>query len=375
MKKVICILVLVTLLATITIGCAEGVSETPSAAPATSAAPEETQAEATGDALSGEEIDSGDVGSPEIVVGGVLLDLTAQFYTYMIEGADIAAEEEGVRVEWRSADGNLDNQIALMENFIQQDVDVILIDPLDVVGLIPVCEEAIAAGIPVITIANVVEAEGTIATLYNDYRDTKIVGHILANLIGQEGEVGLLYGAAGNMVSDERQRGFQEAMAEYPGITIVSELPTGWDTAVTLKAAQDMLASYPNLKAIHSFSDGMTVALYQAVEQADKLNDVLITSFDGNPDASQAVADGKYVNTVLTGAKRVGYWNIKLAAQLARGETLPARNYLESHLIVNDDLRAKIEEWDIPGIEEINIVTPQEGIALFDDMSAGFDIH
>ena len=44
-----------------------------------------------------------------------------------------------------SADGSFDNQISLIENFIEQGVDCILVDPLDSEGLRPTIEKASAA--------------------------------------------------------------------------------------------------------------------------------------------------------------------------------------------------------------------------------------
>lgn len=368
MKKKLMILTAVGLSMLLILGGCGG-GTTPSEAPAGEApAGEAPASEAPAPSEDSAPAASGD----KIVLGIAMLDMTQEFFVNMIEGGDAAAAEEGVELLWKSADSNLDKQIATIENFIQQGVDCILMDPYDAVGLIPVCEQAAEAGIPVISMGNLIDSPVVTSNLYNDYEDTKVVGHILAKLLGEQGEVGFLYGAAGNFVSDERQRGFEDAMKEYPGMKYTS-LPVGWDTATTLKVTQDLLASNPNIVGIHSFSDGNTVAVYQAVEQAGKTDSVLISSYDGNKDASQAVKDGKYVCTVLTGAKRVGYWNVKVGIKLARGESLPQKNYLKSHLIMNDDLKAKVEEWGI-GYEGMSIITPDEGIEMFDNVTEGFDL-
>ena len=329
------------------------------------------ETENTSDPAGGSSSVSESSGGDQITIGVASLDLTQEFYVNMIEGSNIAADEEGIEVIWKSADSNLDKQIALIENFIQQGVDAIMIDPYDSDGLIPVCEEAQEAGIPVLSMGNFVDSEAVTSCLYNDYEDTKIIGEIVAHLCGEAGDVALLYGAAGNFVSDERQKGFEEAIAEFPDMTCTS-IAVGWDSATTLKATQDLLASNPEIKAIHCFTDGQTAAVYQAVEVAGLADQVIITSYDGNKDASQAVKDGKYALTLLTGSKRVGYWCTKMAAQLASGEELPQKNYLKSHFIMNEDLKSQVEEWGI-GYDGMDIITPDEGIAMFDDMSAGFD--
>ena len=328
---------------------------------------EETQtAEDSGEETQKEEAE--DTQGDKPVIGVALLDMTQEFFVNMIEGGDAAAEDMGVEVIWKSADSSLDNQIAIIENFIQQQVDCILIDPYDSVGLIPVCEEAKAAGIPVCSAGNYIDSDAVISNLYNDREDTKIIGQLVGNMIGGSGDVAMLYGATGNFVSDERQAGWEEAMEEFPDINC-TYYEVGWDISATLKTTQDILASNPDIKAIHCFSDGNTAAVAQAVEQAGLTGQVIASSYDGNKDASQAVEDGKYLCTLLTGAKRVGYWNIQVCAEAAKGEDLEQKNYLESYLVVNDDTKAKVEEFGI-GYDGMNIVDPQKAIELFDDMGA-----
>ena len=307
----------------------------------------------------------------EIVIGVESLDLTQQFYVYMQEGSAIAAEEEGVTITWKSAESNLDNQIALIENFIQQEVDAIIVDPYDSEGLISVCEKAQAAGIPVISAGNFIDSDAVISCLYNDRQDTYVIGKIIGESLQGEGDVAFRYGAAGNFISDERKGGFETTMAEYPNINYTS-YAIGWDSTTAMTTTQDILASNPDTDFIHCFSDGETVGVYQAVEQAGLLDSVRITSYDGNIEASEAVKNGEYLCTLLTGAKRVGYWSSMVAIKAARGEEISSSKlYLKSYFIMNDDLKQQVEDWGI-GYEGMEIISPDEGIKLFDEMT-GFE--
>lgn len=301
-------------------------------------------------------------------IGIVMMNLTDTFQVNMIKGGDEAAEEYGVDIVWKSADANLDNEISIIENFIQQGVNCILMDPYDSESLIPVCEEAKDAGIQVISMGNFIDSEAVISNLYNDREDTKVIGELVANEIEGSGDVAMLYGATGNFVSDERQAGFAEAMDQFENIKC-EYYETKWDSAAALKIVQDILAANPDIKAIHSFSDGYTACVEQAVKQAGLEGKVIISSYDGDVEAQQKVADGTYLCTLLTGAKRVGYWNVMVAAQLCKGEQVAQKNYLESYLVVNDDTKENIEKNGI-GYEGMNIVSPENGIQLWEDMSA-----
>jgi len=300
------------------------------------------------------------------VLGAVMIDMVNQFFVDMVEAGNVAAKDYNVDVIWKSADGSLDKQIALMENFIEQKVDCILVNPIDNDGLKPVIEKAAQAGIPTVTMAGIVNHPNNYNTLYNDYEDTKVIARILANLVGKKGKVALLYGNKGNVVSDLRQAGFMDGMKEFPEIQVI-EQPANWDPATGLKVAQDIIAANKDLVGMHSVSDAVTLAAYQAVKAAKKEDQIIVTSYDGNKEACEAVKNGDFALTLLTGSKRVGYWNVKVGAALANGERPQVKDntlYLSSYFIMNDDLKAKVKEWGLD--TGISILTPDEGIRMAD---------
>src|SRR5665647_872467 len=100
------------------------------------------------------------------VMGIILIDLTNQFFVDMVEGGDQAAADYGVDVIWKSCDGNIDKQISLMENFIEQGVDCILVNPVDSASLEGVIKQASEAGIPTVTMAGQVDVETNYTTVY-----------------------------------------------------------------------------------------------------------------------------------------------------------------------------------------------------------------
>lgn len=301
----------------------------------------------------------------EYTLGVVLIDMTNQFFVDMIEGGDKAADDYGAKVIWKSADGNFDNQISLIENFIEQKVDCILVDPLDSDGLKPTIEKASAAGIPTITMAGKVDVDTNYTTVYNDYENSRITAEMTANMIGESGKVALLYGNKGNLVSDLRQEGYYAGMEKYTDITVV-EQPTNWDPPTGMKAAQDIIAANPDLKAIHCVSDAVTLAVYQAVKTAGKEDSILITSYDGNEDSLKAVGDGQFVSTVLTGAKKTGYWNIKTGLLLAKGER-PTEHVLnlDTHFVLNEDNIQAFKDFNIA--PSASLITPAEAMVLAKD--------
>ena len=77
--------------------------------------------------------------------GAVMMSLNAPIWIELMEYGDQCAAEYNSTVIWKSAEGSLENQIALVEGFIEQGVDCIMIDPFDAVSVLPVIKEALDA--------------------------------------------------------------------------------------------------------------------------------------------------------------------------------------------------------------------------------------
>lgn len=278
----------------------------------------------------------------EKVLGLAAIDLQNSFFVRMKEAGDVAAADYGVKSTWQSAEGSLEKQVSIIENFINQGVSAILIDPIDKNAVIPVIQKATAAGIPVITMGNKVEAGSNYSTLYPDYDNMSMVARALGKSLGGKGEVALLVGSRGNFVSDTREKGFVETLKkEFPDIKVVGIEPTGWDAAKATNAAQTWLTTYPDLKAIGCISDSLCLAADSVASSMG--TQLLYGGYDGDAEMKPLIDDGKMVMDVLTGAYRVGYWNIAVAARLANGEKLPQDLYMPTYFVTSDSTAAKLK--------------------------------
>ncbi|MVA36275.1 sugar ABC transporter substrate-binding protein [Agrobacterium vitis] len=278
----------------------------------------------------------------EKVLGLAAIDLQNSFYVRMKEAGDVAASDYGVKSTWQSAEGSLEKQVGIIENFINQGVSAILIDPIDKNAVVPAIEKATAAGIPVITMGNKVEAGPNYSTLYPDYNNMAMVARAIGTSLGGEGEIALLVGSRGNFVSDTREKGFVETLQkEFPNIKIVGVEPTGWDAAKATNAAQTWLTTYPDLKAVACISDSLCLAADSVA--AAMGSELIYGGYDGDAEMKDLIDSGKMVMDVMTGAYRVGYWNVAVAARLAKGEDLPKDLYMPTYFVTSDETAAKLK--------------------------------
>jgi ribose transport system substrate-binding protein len=295
-------------------------------------------------------------GAKEFKLGVSMIDLSNPFFVSMREAGLKAAEDYGVEASFQSADGSLEKQIGVVENFIAQKVDAVLINAVDDKGIEPAIKKAKAAGIPVIMMANDVKDPYAYKTLYPDYDNMAMQARALATAMGGKGDVALLIGARGNSVSDSREAGFKDTMEkEFPGINIVTTQATNWDAAKGADVAQTVLNQYPDIDGISCVTDPPCLAAMNTAKAGGK-DDIAWASYDGDFAMHPAMDDGSLKIDVLTGAERVGYWNVALAARILEGRKFPKTVYLPTFFVSSEDTGTQLQDEGL----EFDFITPEE---------------
>lgn len=296
-----------------------------------------------GGAAAPEEAESKPAASGKPAIGVSAIDLTSTFFVQMRKAGEQAARDYGVTTTWQSAEGSVEKQISAVQNFINQDVGAILIDPLDKNALRPVIARATRSGIPVVTMGNKVEAEGNHRTLYRDADNMAMVARATGARLGGEGEIALLVGARGNYVSDNREKAFRKTLREeFPRVRLVSVQPTAFDARKASNTTVTWMTTHPGLDAVVCISDPLCLAAKSTAASLSR-PDLTIAGHDGDADMHQLLQDGSMVLDVLTGAGRVGYWNVAVGARLAKGSDLPRDLYLPSYFVTTPTTAARLK--------------------------------
>ena len=182
----------------------------------------------------------------EFVVGVNIFDVSIPFYANFIKGLDDGAKANELKYLLRDGQGDPNTQVAVIQQFIAEKVDLIVIVPIDAQAVVPVVAQANAAGVPVISSSNKVGEGANVVTFVgvDDFDFGKQQGKLLIEAIGTKGNVGYLMGRLGTSAQVLRKEGFTEFLKDYPDIKVVSEMGEDWDSAKALAATQDMLSRY-----------------------------------------------------------------------------------------------------------------------------------
>jgi ribose transport system substrate-binding protein len=134
-------------------------------------------------------------------------------------------------------------QISDITSLISQGVDAILLNPGDQEAFNAVIEEAQAQGIIVVVVDNAVTSDAAYLVSNDQAAYGELGARWLFEELGGEGNVAYLRGIDGVGADTLRDNGFQAALADFPGITIVSEQFTGWSHTTAAQQALEILTT------------------------------------------------------------------------------------------------------------------------------------
>jgi ribose transport system substrate-binding protein len=119
-------------------------------------------------------------------------------------------------------------QLEDIRNLISAGVDAIVVNPADPAGIQSALAEATAAGITVVAVDQTVTEPSAYIISNNQEEYAYLGAKWLFETMGGKGGVVYMRGAAGASADSDRDTGFKRALAEFPEVTVVQEVFTGW---------------------------------------------------------------------------------------------------------------------------------------------------
>jgi D-allose transport system substrate-binding protein len=264
---------------------------------------------------------------------GVLLkNIRNPFWAAAEEGAkDAAAELDDVEVYVVAAesDAQVEPQLNICNTMLERDTDALIVAAVNPTGLLPCLTQATEGGITVVDIdANLVKEvaqEAGAEVAFSVGSDNKEAGALGAEYIAerlQEGKVLLLEGAPGALTAIDRRDGFAQHLPKLgPSLEIVASLTGNWERGRAANVTTDVLTRHPDLAAIFASNDQMALGAAEAARAAGR-DDLLIVGVDGNPDAVEAIKQGRLTASVAQLPYLMGYEGVKKTKALMDGETI-----------------------------------------------------
>jgi ABC-type sugar transport system substrate-binding protein/ABC-type branched-subunit amino acid transport system substrate-binding protein len=160
-------------------------------------------------------------------------------------------------------------QISDIENFIEQQPDAIVVEPLGRAASTTVIKRAIDAGIPVVLCANGIEGDDFTARVDVDFYEVAYKSGVgLAELMGGEGKVVVFNGIAGVDSTETWQAAALDALSNYPGVEIIATEYAQWNIATAKQKMEAIMAANPEIDGVWAGGGEMALGAALAFEDA-----------------------------------------------------------------------------------------------------------
>lgn len=249
--------------------------------------------------------------------------------------------QDSNKAEMIFTDAMLDNmkQLDQIDNFIIQDVDGIVLVPVDSAGIVPGIEKANAAGIPVLCL--VINAEGGDYTYVGSpsVEAGELQGKYMREHLPQNAKILYLQGTLGLSHTRERWEGFKKGcLDQRPDIELLSAQSGNYERDQGMKIAEDWIQTFPEFDAIVSANDQMALGAVQALNIADRLDGIYITGIDGVDDALENVKNGVMSQTILYNGPEVAKAGFDTMTRIISGEKFPQINFVPFVSVTKDNV-------------------------------------
>jgi ribose transport system substrate-binding protein len=253
--------------------------------------------------------------------------LDSEFWQTLKSGAEEAARQHPdveLSVLAPEREINIDQQVSILEDQILKKVSALAVVPGGVAEVTPVLDKAKAAGIPVLIVDNDTPWPGKLCYIGTDNRvGGKLAGDYLVKILGGHGKVAIIRGILGVSSHDDRVAGFQEAIAQAPGLQVVTIQPANSERASALTVMENILTSNPDLNAVFATSDQMALGAMEGVAAQHLNGKVLVVGFDAGKEAVRAVKSGAISAVIAQYPANMGKQAVETSIKAIQGQPVP----------------------------------------------------
>lgn len=219
---------------------------------------------------------------------------TNPFFQVVRLGADSAARQMGAVVTHYvpTKPDSIPEQLSQIDDVIIKKPNAIVFTPVDYKAMGAGVLKMNAAGIPVVNITDRSEAGKFVAFVgASDYELGLVTARYLLKSMGGKGNVVILDGVKGSIVSADRARGFADALKEYPQVKLVAAQPGNFQRLQGLQVMENLMQTHAQIDGVLAANDAMAAGAIEALEGANRK--ALVVGINGTKEAVDAIKAGK----------------------------------------------------------------------------------
>lgn len=287
----------------------------------------------------------GEKETSDIKISFITKAMDSEFWYEMKSGAEKAAEDLGVTVEFAAPDveTNVERQFNIIQDAIAAKYDAIIVAPTDSEGVVPILQSALDAEIIVFGVDTNFELEGKHGFVGTDNIQ---IGTTAAEKMyellkdSDNKDVVMITGVPGVQTMRDRAQGFEDNLNS--DLKLVDTQPADSDSGKALTVMENMLTSHPNVGGLYVLNTTMATGALRAIESFGA--DIEIISVDTSEDHINFVKEDKITGFVSQDSYGMGYQSVTNAVKAIKGESYEENTYVEAIMVTKENLDEFIEK-------------------------------
>lgn len=247
------------------------------------------------------------------------------------------------------------DQVSRLEEAAGRNFDVVGVDVADINVVTPTINNLIGQGQKVMTFSSsdATKEDGCERIAYvgntHNYEDGKDMTEALCEKLDYKGKVAILVGTQGAPCHEDRAKGAQDVIAQYPDMEIVDIQYDNDSVEKALTLAEGFLKQYDDLAGIICCNMGNPVGAAQAVADAGKQDQITIVGMDHDQRALEYLKEGVIYCLGVQDCFSMGFDTIQTAIKIADGlepgsDTYPEQTEEKTTVIYQDDAQAMLDK-------------------------------
>ncbi|MDH3251876.1 MAG: substrate-binding domain-containing protein [Ignavibacteria bacterium] len=228
-----------------------------------------------------------------------------QFFRLVLFGMRDAAKRNGVELLEANSLGKPDKEIQLINTYIANKVDAIIVSPLSAQASISALSRARDKGITVITYNTTVESDIPASFVESDQvglgaSTGRAAREYIEKHLGGKANIAILaFLSNAPEQSNMRTSGFKSEVTRLPGVRIVAE-QDAWMPEAAVKKAGDILTANPDVNIIFAANEGGTIGAVLAVKNAGRADRVKVFGTDMGEQLTDFLLSGDNILQAIT---------------------------------------------------------------------------
>ena len=267
-------------------------------------------------------------------------DDTNDFWSSLISGCKMAAEEYGSKLEIMAPDKeeNIEEQNRLLKAAIEKEPDAILFSPSSMSASDKLLKKAKEKGIRITYIDSYTEEELQDLTVATDNVEAgRRLGEYARTLLDKDSRLAIVSHVKGVSTAVEREQGFREGLGDYAK-NIVEVVYCNSLFEKSYELTNELMKKYPDLEMIAGMNEYSAVGVGRAVSVAGAKDRIAVVGVDCSQEAINLMEMGVYKGIIVQKAFRMGYMGVEETIHMLNGDSVAKNIDSGCELVTPDNM-------------------------------------